>query len=61
MLEAGATQAVGKAWGLEAIMQMLEVMEGTGKGMEDVTMTYGLGEASELWNEVFEPLKRTGV
>jgi m7GpppX diphosphatase len=61
MLEAGATQAVGKAWGLEGIMQMLEVMEGTEKGMNDVTMTYGLGEASELWNEVFEPLKRKDV
>jgi len=66
-LEAGATQAVGKAWGLETIMEMLEVMgeveEATGKsgaGMEGLTMTYGVGEASELWTEVFEPLKREG-
>jgi len=64
-LEAGATQAVGKAWGLETLMEMLEVMgrveEATGKegrGMEGVTLTYGVGEASELWTEVFEPLKR---
>lgn len=56
-LEAGATQAVGKAWGLEALMAVLEVMR-EGGSMADLDVTYGVGEASELWVEVFEPLKR---
>ena len=28
-------------------------------GMDSVPLTYTLGEASELWTDVFEPLKRT--
>ena len=27
-------------------------------GMADVELTYGIGEASELWADVFDPLKR---
>ncbi len=30
----------------------------TGPGMADVDITYTLGEASELWTQVFAPLKR---
>ena len=26
-------------------------------GLADVELTYGIGEASELWTEVFAPLK----
>jgi m7GpppX diphosphatase len=55
-LEPGATQSVGKAFGLENIISQLEGMA-EGKGMADVSLTYTLGEASELWNEVFLPLK----
>lgn len=55
-LEAGATQAVGKAFGLENIISQLEGMAG-GKGMVDVSLTYHLGEASELWTDVFQPLR----
>lgn len=58
MLEAGGTQAVGKALGLEDIIGRLEGMAGCDEeGMDGVSFTYGLGEASELWREVFEPLK----
>jgi len=67
MLEAGSTQAVGKAWGFESIVETLEATKGRHergegddereRGMSDVSLTYGLGEASELWMEVFEPLK----
>ncbi|KAJ8610935.1 hypothetical protein MRB53_038239 [Persea americana] len=57
MLEAGATQAVGKAWGLDLVIEMLEAMGGRSvgetKGMKDVSMTYTIGEASELWKTVF--------
>jgi m7GpppX diphosphatase len=61
-LEAGATQATGKAVGLESIIEQLEVMQGgDDAGMEGVTLGYTLGEASELWTEVFEPLKRSGT
>ncbi|KIW01912.1 uncharacterized protein PV09_06753 [Verruconis gallopava] len=56
MFEAGATQAVGKAFGLDNLIGQLEAM-GEGKSMADVTLGYHLGEASELWTEVFGPLK----
>ncbi|PYI02553.1 scavenger mRNA decapping enzyme [Aspergillus sclerotiicarbonarius CBS 121057] len=59
MLEAGATQATGKAFGLENIISQLETLEGDEEaGMTDVSLTYFLGEASELWSNVFGPLKR---
>ncbi|EHA54565.1 mRNA decapping hydrolase [Pyricularia oryzae 70-15] len=58
-LEAGATQATGKAVGLESIIEQLESMSGgDDAGMDLVSMGYTLGEASELWTEIFEPLKR---
>lgn len=57
-LEAGATQATGKAVGLDSIIETLKVMAGGEEaGMDSLTMTYTLGEASELWQGVFEPLK----
>ena len=59
MLEAGATQATGKAFGLENIISQLETIAGDQEaGMADVSITYFLGEASELWMSIFEPLKR---
>ncbi|KAL2190448.1 scavenger mRNA decapping enzyme [Thermothelomyces heterothallicus CBS 203.75] len=62
-LEAGATQATGKAVGLESIMSQLETMAGDDEeaGMDSVTLCYTLGEASDLWVDVFEPLKRTNT
>ena len=64
-LEAGATQAVGKALSLDNIVSQLETMAGGGHddddqdeaGMQDVDLTFTLGEASELWTDVFLPLK----
>lgn len=59
-LEAGATQATGKAVGLESIIEQLEAMQGDDEtGMDAITLGYTLGEASELWTEIFEPLKRS--
>ncbi|KAH7165530.1 HIT-like domain-containing protein [Dactylonectria macrodidyma] len=61
-LEAGSTQATGKAVGLESIIETLGVMAGTDEaGMDSISMSYTLGEASELWTEIFEPLKRDGA
>jgi len=57
MLEAGATQATGKAFGLENLISQLETMEGDHASMADVSLTYSLGEASELWTDVYAPLK----
>jgi m7GpppX diphosphatase len=68
-LEAGATQATGKAIGLDSVIETLAAMrprpvqggkdeEEDEAGMADLTMFYTLGEASELWSEVFGPLKR---
>ena len=54
MLEAGATQATGKAFGLENLISQLETMAGgDDASMADVSLTYYLGEASELWEDVF--------
>ncbi len=58
MAEAGSTQATGKAMGLENIISELETMSGgSDAGMTDVDLTYSLGEASDLWTEIFLPLK----
>ncbi|KAF2459192.1 scavenger mRNA decapping enzyme [Lineolata rhizophorae] len=60
-LEAGTTQAVGKAFGLDNVISQLDNMnatnKGDGAGMADVDITYNLGEQSELWQEVFLPIK----
>jgi m7GpppX diphosphatase len=61
-LEAGATQATGKAVGLESIIETLRSMAGDDEaGMEGLAMSYTLGEASELWMDVFEPIKNGGA
>jgi m7GpppX diphosphatase len=59
MLEAGATQATGKAFGLENLISQLETMAGDeNASLADVDLAYYLGEASELWTDVFLPLKQ---
>lgn len=61
-LEAGGTQATGKAIGLESIIEHLKSMgDDQEKGMDSVSLGYTLGEASELWTEIFEPLKSSGT
>jgi len=60
-LEAGATQATGKAIGLESIISQLESMAGDSEaGMDGISINHTLGEASDLWTEIYEPLKETG-
>ena len=57
-LEAGGTQATGKALGLENVISQLEALAGgSSAGMQDVSLTYHLGERSELWEKVYLPLK----
>jgi len=57
-LDPTGTQAVGKALGLDNVISQLEKMAGgEGDGMQDVELSYTLGEASELWTEIFLPLK----
>jgi m7GpppX diphosphatase len=52
------TQATGKALGLENIISQLETLQGDDNaGMADVDLTYHLGEASELWEKIYLPLK----
>ena len=61
-LEAGATQAIGKAFSLENLISQLDSMNrgSVEIGMKDVDITYTLGEESDLWKDVFEPrIKRT--
>jgi m7GpppX diphosphatase len=62
MLEAGTTQSVGKAFGLENIIGQLEAITGNEEfGMSDVSLSYFLGEANELWTSIYEPLKRGAI
>ncbi|KAI1324190.1 HIT-like domain-containing protein [Xylariaceae sp. FL0255] len=61
MLEASATQSMGKAVGMDSVIEQLESMTGDGEiGMDSVSLGYTIGEASDLWNDVFEPLKTAG-
>ncbi|KAL9047095.1 MAG: hypothetical protein Q9214_000243 [Letrouitia sp. 1 TL-2023] len=56
-LEPTGTQATGKAIGLESLISQLETMTGDGdRGMANVSLTYSIGEAHELWTEIFKPL-----
>ncbi|GAB7362704.1 hypothetical protein MBLNU230_g3011t1 [Neophaeotheca triangularis] len=63
--EPTATQAVGKALDLNAIISQLDAMAapetGSDPSMADVPLTYTVGEASELWKLIFGPLKRGEV
>ncbi|KAH0545507.1 hypothetical protein FGG08_000335 [Glutinoglossum americanum] len=57
-LDAGSTQAVGKAFGLENLIAWLESLPGGDEaGLCDVEITYTVGEESALWKEVWGPLK----
>jgi m7GpppX diphosphatase len=57
-LEAGSTQATGKALGLESVISQLETMGGdSDAGMQNVSLTYHLGERSDLWEKIFKQLK----
>ncbi|KAI7369606.1 hypothetical protein KC336_g20994, partial [Hortaea werneckii] len=57
-LDPSATQAVGKALGLADVISHLEMMGGDETtGMDRLDLTYTVGEESELWKEVFLPLK----
>ncbi|RDA90446.1 hypothetical protein CP533_3944 [Ophiocordyceps camponoti-saundersi (nom. inval.)] len=59
-LDAGPSQATGKAVGLDAVIETLQAMAGDDEaGMDTISMTYTIGEASELWTDVFAPLKTT--
>ncbi|KAK5165209.1 uncharacterized protein LTR77_009307 [Saxophila tyrrhenica] len=57
-LDATTTQAVGKALGLDDVISQLETIGGDGEaGMSGVELTYTVGEESELWKDIFGPLK----
>ncbi|KAH6614201.1 HIT-like domain-containing protein [Boeremia exigua] len=57
-LEAGTTQATGKALGLENVISQLETMVGDeDASLADVSLSYHVGERSELWEKIFLPLK----
>jgi m7GpppX diphosphatase len=58
MTEATSTQSTGKAFGLEILISQLESMAGGPEAsMADVDLTYYLGTQSDLWTEIFLPLK----
>jgi len=59
MLEAeGSTQSVGKAFGLENLVSQLEHMDGEDAGMDQVDLSYFMGEESDLWKKCFSKLKQ---
>ncbi|ORY65203.1 HIT-like domain-containing protein [Pseudomassariella vexata] len=58
MLEATSTQSVGKAIGMDSIIEQLEGMVGDDEtGMDAMALSYIVGEESDLWTDIFEPLK----
>lgn len=58
MCEATNTQAVGKAFALENLVSQLETLAGDHQAsMADTSLTYYIGDASDLWTEIFLPLK----
>ncbi|KAJ9658096.1 hypothetical protein H2198_003934 [Neophaeococcomyces mojaviensis] len=58
MLEAeGSTQSVGKAFSLENLISQLEHMVGDNAGMDQVDLSYFMGEQSDLWKKCFSKLK----
>lgn len=57
--DAGATQANGKAFGLENVISQLETMAGGAEaGMKNVSISYFAAEGSEIWEKMWGPLKR---
>lgn len=57
-LEAGTTQATGKALGLENVISQLDSMAGGDEAsLADVSLSYHVGERSELWEKIYLPLK----
>lgn len=57
-LDATGTQAVGKALGLDNVISQLENMAGDeSAGMHQVDLSYTVGENSELWQQIYLPLK----
>ena len=57
-LDPVATQGIGKALGLGDVISQIEMMAGNDDaGMAEAELTYTLGEASELWEQIFLPLK----
>lgn len=60
-LEGTSTQSVGKAVGLDGVVEQLEKMEGGDEtGMDTVSLGYTVGEQSDLWTDIYEPLKKSG-
>jgi m7GpppX diphosphatase len=57
--DAGATQATGKAFGLENVISQLETMAGGDEaGMKDVSISYFAAEGSEIWEKIWGSVKR---
>ncbi|KXT01813.1 hypothetical protein AC578_2006 [Pseudocercospora eumusae] len=57
-LDATGTQAVGKALGFDHVVSQLEnLVGGDEAGMHQVELSYTVGESSELWQQVYLPLK----
>ncbi|KAF4551498.1 m7GpppX diphosphatase-like protein [Elsinoe fawcettii] len=57
-LDAGATQAVGKALDLRTVIGILKALPNEDSSMADVDISYGVGEGTELWEKIWGPLKR---
>lgn len=57
-LDAGATQAVGKALDLRNVIGMLKAMPNESSSMADVDLSYTVGEGAELWEKIWGPLKK---
>lgn len=50
--EANATQAVGKAHSVDSLVDLLKHID-----MDELDLTYTVGEESALWKEVFSQVQ----
>ena len=53
----GGTQSVGKAWLLSGLIAWLDSMQDEEDGLDEVEISYGVGEESELWKGLWGKLK----
>ena len=52
----GGTQSVGKAWGLDMLIEWLNSMQSGEHGFHGVGLGYNVGEQSELWTGLWQKL-----
>lgn len=56
--DVGGSQAISKAVSFDSVIEYLTLMAKPEDSMASVNLVYSVGEATELWQRIFEPLKK---